>query len=213
MRDQHSLQGNPHRRSRCGPDAHRRGSLRHQPACSWSGASVILRIGTRHIAATAALAVFISACGMSGAAARPEPVTASGGPTLDGKEASLTALRGHPVVLVFWASWCGPCHKEQPQLNAVYATWSARGVHFLGVDLRDSDSAARAFVAQLKVPYPSIADTDATLAVAYRVPSAPSIVFLDAPGKVADVVLGGLQTMSVSDFNTELATLVGNAKG
>ena len=83
----------------------------------------------------------------------------------------------------------------------------------MGVDLRDSDSAARAFVAQLKVPYPSIADTDATLAVAYRVPSAPSIVFLDAPGKVADVVLGGLQTMSVSDFNTELATLVGNAKG
>jgi hypothetical protein len=58
------------------------------------------------------------------------------------------------------------------------------------------------------VPYPSIADTNATLAIDYRIPSAPSLVFLNAEGKVADVVLGALGTMSVADFNAEVTTLL-----
>jgi hypothetical protein len=66
-----------------------------------------------------------------------------------------------------------------------------------------------AFQSEFKVPYPSIADTNATLAVDYRIPSAPALVFLTAQGKVADVVLGALGTMSVSDFNAEITKLVG----
>ena len=106
------------------------------------------------------------------AATRPLPVTASGGPTLAGKDVSITSFHGHPVVLIFWASWCGPCHDEQPALNTAYAKWSARGVEFVGVDLRDDTKDALSFQSQLKVPYPSIADTQATLAVDFRIPSA-----------------------------------------
>ena len=107
----------------------------------------------------------------------------SGGPTLTGKDVSITSFRGHPVVLIFWASWCGPCHDEQPALNTAYATWSSRGVEFLGIDLRDTTTPALAFQSQFKVPYPSIADTNATLAVDYRIPSAPALVFLNSTGQ------------------------------
>jgi thiol-disulfide isomerase/thioredoxin len=165
------------------------------------------------------LAVFIAVafagagCGAAHATATPSPqtVTASGGPTLSGRDVSITAFHGHPVVLVFWASWCGPCHDEQPDLNNAYAKWFPHGVEFLGVDLRDDTKDALGFQHSLDVPYPSIADTQATLAVDYRIPSAPALVFLTAQGKVADVVLGALGPMSVADFNTEISTLLGAA--
>jgi thiol-disulfide isomerase/thioredoxin len=160
--------------------------------------------------AVGALGACLVACGGAHAAAKPPSVTASGGTTLSGTNINITAFHGHPVVLIFWASWCGPCHDEQPALNTAYAAWSARGVEFLGVDLRDDTKDALGFQSQLKVPYPSIADTQATLAVDYRIPSAPALVFLDAQGKVADVVLGALGTMSVADFNTELTALLGS---
>jgi hypothetical protein len=82
-------------------------------------------------------------------------------------------------------------------------------VAFLGVDLRDTTKPALAFQSALKVPYPSIADTNNILAIDYRVPSPPTLVFLNSQGKVADVVLGGLGTMSVADFNAEITTLLG----
>lgn len=157
-----------------------------------------------------AVALVIAGCGATRPAATPlQQVTASGGPTLTGKDVSITSFRGHPVVLIFWASWCGPCHDEQPGLNTAYAKWSSRGVAFLGIDLRDTTSPALAFQTQYRVPYPSIADTNATLAVEYRIPSAPALVFLTTQGKVADVVLGALGTMSVADFNAEVTTLLG----
>ena len=164
----------------------------------------------RVVAAIAAASFGVAGCGAAHATPSPtlRSVTASGGPTLTGSDVNITAFRGRPVVLVFWASWCGPCKDEQPDLNSVYAKWSAR-VEFLGVDLRDDTKDALSFQRQLDVPYPSIADTNATLAVDYRIPSAPALVFLSAQGKVADTVLGALGTMSVADFNTEITTLLG----
>jgi thiol-disulfide isomerase/thioredoxin len=157
-----------------------------------------------------AVLVLVTACGGSHPSARVTPkVTASGGPTLTGKEVSITALHGHPVVLVFWGTWCGPCRDEQPALNTMYAKWSPRGVDFLGIDLRDSTKQALAFQSQLGVPYASIADSNATLAFNYRIPSAPALVFLDTRGRVADVVLGALGTMSAADFDAEITRLLG----
>jgi peroxiredoxin len=141
-----------------------------------------------------------------------EQVSASGGPTLTGTPVSITSFRDHPVVLVFWRSSCGPCHHEQRALNTAYAMWSARGVAFLGVDVFDTTTSGLAFQSAFRVPYPSIADTNATLAADYRVPQAPALVFLNARGKVAEVVLGGLGTMSVADFNAEITTLLGTSQ-
>jgi thiol-disulfide isomerase/thioredoxin len=160
-----------------------------------------------------AAALLLTACGASHAtSSTAEQVTSSGGPTLSGKVVSITSLLGHPVVLIFWASDCGPCHDEQPALNSAYTAWSGRGVAFLGVDLLDTSRAALAFQSAFRVPYPSIADSNGTLAIEYRVPASPSLVFLSTQGKVADVVLGGLGTMSVSDFNAEISKLLGASR-
>ena len=169
----------------------------------------------RRVVVGCTIAWLVTGCGAPHATATSSPprqVTASGGPTLTGKDVSITAFRGHPVVLIFWASWCGPCHDEQPALNTAYARWSSRGVAFLGIDLRDTTTPALAFQSEFKVLYPSIADTNAVLAVDYRIPSAPALVFLTTRGKVADVVLGALGTMSVADFNAEITTLLGTSQ-
>ncbi len=156
-----------------------------------------------------AAVLLVAACGGSHQTPPTTPrVTASGGPTLTGKQVSITTLQGHPVVLIFWGSWCGPCRAEQPGLNGLYARWSARGVDFLGVDLIDSNNRALAFQAQQKVPYSSIADPSMIIAFNYRVPSAPALVFLDTHGRVADTVLGALGVMTVADFNAEITTLL-----
>jgi thiol-disulfide isomerase/thioredoxin len=156
-----------------------------------------------------AAVLLVTACGGSHPSTPTTPkVTASGGPTLTGKTVSITALHGHPVVLLFWGTWCGPCRAEQPALNTMYAKWSPRGVDFLGVDLRDDHKKALAFQSQLAVPYASIDDSKMTIAIHYRIPSAPALVFLDTHGRVAEAVLGALETMSVADFNTEITTLL-----
>jgi thiol-disulfide isomerase/thioredoxin len=147
-----------------------------------------------------------TACGGSHPPAATTPkVTALSGPTLTGRTASITALHGHPVVLVFWGSWCGPCRDDQAQMNSLYTKWSPRGVDFLGIDLRDDNKTALAFQSQLSVPYSSIFDSNMTIAIHYHIPSAPGLVFLDARGRVADAVLG---SMSVADFNAEITRLL-----
>jgi thiol-disulfide isomerase/thioredoxin len=122
---------------------------------------------------------------------------------------SITTLQGHPVVLIFWGSWCGPCRAEQPELNGLYARWSPRGVDFLGIDVIDDNGKALAFQSQHNVRYSSIADPSMIIALNYRVPSAPALVFLDRHGRVVDIVLGALGVMSLADFNAEITPLLG----
>src|SRR2546426_10860402 len=73
--------------------------------------------------------------------------------SLEGRQIALADLRSTPVVLNFWASWCVPCRQEAPTLNAA-ARKHVRDVQFLGADIQDTDKGARAFQAELQVPYP-----------------------------------------------------------
>jgi cytochrome c biogenesis protein CcmG/thiol:disulfide interchange protein DsbE len=75
----------------------------------------------------------------------------------DAYEKRIAALRGYPVVVNVWASWCGPCRFEFPTLQKLSAKYGKR-VAFLGVDSQDSDDAARTFLAEAPVPYPSYTD-------------------------------------------------------
>jgi thiol-disulfide isomerase/thioredoxin len=108
------------------------------------------------------------------------------GQTLAGEALSVD-FRQSKTVLVFWAAWCGPCRQEQPSLNALAAKYAGQGVRFVGVDLLDHDRAlARAFVAEFKVPYPSLYDDSGSLAAAYQIDSPPSFVFIDQRGVVVN---------------------------
>jgi cytochrome c biogenesis protein CcmG/thiol:disulfide interchange protein DsbE len=98
-------------------------------------------------------------------------------------QARLRALRGHPVVVNKWASWCGPCRNEFPLLEQL-ATERGKTVAFLGVNVRDKDPAAREFLARRPLPYPSYTDPDEKIGRALETPALyPVTVFIDARGK------------------------------
>jgi cytochrome c biogenesis protein CcmG/thiol:disulfide interchange protein DsbE len=96
----------------------------------------------------------------------------------------LRALRGHPVLVNQWASWCGPCRAEFPWLQRLSATYGKR-VAFLGVDSQDSDDAARTFLGEFQVPYPSYTDPDQEIGrLLQAARGLPDTSFYDAKGKL-----------------------------
>ena len=167
---------------------------------------MLLPAGVAYLLACASLAA-CAPVATHGAGPPTPPASLLQGTTLTGQHVSLQQDRGHPVVLIFWGAWCGPCHDEQPALNRSYSRWSPHGVVFLGVDIRDDPGAAASFVHQEHVPYPSVSDPDAMIAARFHVPAAPALAFIDARGGVADTILGGLGVMTTSDFDTEVRGL------
>lgn len=137
--------------------------------------------------------------GLDGEAAGPAAATAPriAGTALDGVRVDTAGLRGHPVVVDFWASWCGPCRAEQPELNELQRRYGPRGVAFIGVDLRDNDAAARSFVEEYHVPYHSLPDPGAEVAGAFDVAAPPEAVVIDGGGRVVKRLLG--TTVGIAD--------------
>jgi len=80
-------------------------------------------------------------------------------------------------------------------------------VHFVGVDMLDDSAAAKGFVQQFHVPYPSVFDNHAAVAASFLISAAPAIVFIDSHGRVTDRVLGGLEIMSDAELDQELTRL------
>jgi thiol-disulfide isomerase/thioredoxin len=113
---------------------------------------------------------------------------------LRGEKIDLSALKGNPVVLNFWASWCPPCEAEQPDLERAAGATRSRGVQFLGVNVRDGKASARSFLddPKHKVSYPSLFDPALEQSVAYGVTptTLPSTFVLDRKGRVAVRITG-----------------------
>jgi thiol-disulfide isomerase/thioredoxin len=162
------------------------------------------------LAVITAFAVFsLAACGLQqGVAERTQPGSGlqSQAPAItallvDGGHVDWASLSGHPIVLDFWASWCGPCRAEQAELNALQRQYTAGGVVFLGVDVRDDNAQALAFRHDLNVVYPSAADPDEQISAAYDIAAPPTIVVIDSHGRIIDRLLGTVAGLS-ADLNT-----------
>ncbi len=104
---------------------------------------------------------------------------------------SLHDLRGKPVVLNFWASWCVPCREETPLLIRLHKVYSRRGVSFVGVNTQDEAPAARRFLAQYQADYPVVISSDDRLMVTYGILGLPTTIFIDAGGIVRSRQAGG----------------------
>jgi thiol-disulfide isomerase/thioredoxin len=139
--------------------------------------------------------------------ARPAAPDISG-TTLAGQHLNLSAYRGSVVVLNFWGSWCSPCRAEAPDLTALATNYSARGVKFLGIDIRDDRVSADAFVQTFRTPYPSLNDPGDELALAFRgtVPPAaiPSTLVIDRTGHIAARILGSVSYDSLRALITQV---------
>ncbi len=107
-----------------------------------------------------------------------------------GQSIRLSALKGKPVILNFWASWCTPCNEETPLLQATWQRYRAAGVTFIGIDYQDQQQEARQFLQKYHVTYPTGPDTSGTISVDFGVSNVPSTVFIDRSGVVVRKILG-----------------------
>jgi cytochrome c biogenesis protein CcmG/thiol:disulfide interchange protein DsbE len=110
--------------------------------------------------------------------------------------ARLRSLRGHPVVVNDWASWCEPCRREVPLFGRAAARFGRR-VAFLGVDAEDDRGAARTFLRERPLPYPSFDDRDQRIAATQGAAVGyPRTAFYDAGGRLVHLKQGPYTSMS-----------------
>ena len=114
-------------------------------------------------------------------------------PLLGGGEIDTGDLRGRSVVINFWASWCVPCRDEAELLERTYRRYRDDGVVFLGVNIKDSESEARAFVDEFDISYPVARDVDESFADSLGVSGIPETFFVDAEGRFVGTASGGAQ--------------------
>jgi cytochrome c biogenesis protein CcmG/thiol:disulfide interchange protein DsbE len=112
-------------------------------------------------------------------------------PLFSGDMLSLHSLRGKPVLLNFWASWCAPCREEMPLLVHLHKLYGPRGIEFVGVNVMDRAKDARKFVEQYHVDFLLVQASDERLMEAYAIPGLPTTVFIGADGVVVGKVVGG----------------------
>ena len=112
--------------------------------------------------------------------------------TMNGPNLRLAEQRGRVVMVNFWATWCGPCRQEMPQLDRLYQKYRASGFVLLGVNVDDDARKAADVAAKLGVSFPVLLDTDKAVSRLYDLSTMPSTVLIDREGKVRYVHRGYL---------------------
>jgi cytochrome c biogenesis protein CcmG/thiol:disulfide interchange protein DsbE len=117
----------------------------------------------------------------------------------------LSSLRGRVVVLNFWASWCGPCRKEHPDLQATWDRYRSQGVVVVGISYQDTAADGLAFFRELGGDWPLLEDERSRTALAYGVTGVPETFVIDPSGRVAAKFFGPVSYPGLTD---EIVTLL-----
>lgn len=129
-------------------------------------------------------------------------------PTLTGGRAKLSALKGHPVVVTFWGTWCPPCREEFPELVAVQRTYRDTGLLILAVNQRDQELSTKAvqdFAKEFSVDFPIALDQRGRTRRSFRLIGLPTTVFIDTAGVVRVVHPGPISRV---EFDKALTTIL-----
>ncbi|MEP7102015.1 MAG: TlpA disulfide reductase family protein [Burkholderiales bacterium] len=104
--------------------------------------------------------------------------------TMGGPNMRLAEQRGRVVMINFWATWCGPCRQEMPQLSKIYDKYRGSGFVLMGVNVDDDVRNATEVANKLAVSFPVLLDTDKAVSKLYDLSTMPSTVLIDRDGKV-----------------------------
>lgn len=151
------------------------------------------------------LAILTAACGGSTGARTGQPAPPIVATALDGTPLDLASLRGRPVIVNFWASWCVPCRAEFPLLAEKLAELGPRDdLAIVGVLYKDEPPLAQRFLEDFGANWASVPDADGAIAGDYRVVAPPQTYFIDADGVLRGIQIGELRE---SDFDTQYAKI------
>jgi peroxiredoxin len=158
-------------------------------ACTWTGRLAVL-----------------SVCALIALGCYPSPLENAESaefrlPTLDGRRLGPPDLAGQNVVVVFWASWCGPCRVQERILTGFYEENRHRGTEILAVNLGEGEETVREFLRRHPVPFPVLLDPDQALGNRYGVIALPSLFIVDRHG---DIVYSRQGLVSASQLEKAL---------
>ncbi len=109
----------------------------------------------------------------------------------------LASLKGKPILLNFWASWCVPCQQEAPLLQATWQRVQSQGIVFLGIDFQDDHSDGLNFLHTYGITYRNVVDDTGSTAINYGVTGVPETFFLNRHGVIVSHVIGGLTAQTL----------------
>ncbi|MEZ4863369.1 MAG: TlpA disulfide reductase family protein [Caldilineaceae bacterium] len=123
--------------------------------------------------------------------------------TLAGDEFNLSENLGQPVVLNFWATWCGPCQRELPTLQAAAERYGAR-VKIIGIDQGEESQVVQDFVDQFNLTYPIPLDPATNVGEQYQVRGLPTTYFIDPDGTIRQIWMGEMNSITLAEGVAQL---------
>jgi cytochrome c biogenesis protein CcmG/thiol:disulfide interchange protein DsbE len=122
----------------------------------------------------------------------------------DGRQVTLSKLRGQVVIVNFWASWCPPCREEAAYLEQTWRKYEDEGVVFIGVDYVDTEKPALAYIKEFDITYINGPDVGTRIAQAYNIQGVPETFFVARNGELRGVHIGPLKEPQLDQKIDEL---------
>jgi len=114
---------------------------------------------------------------------------------LEGQPISLSDFRGNPILLNFWATWCGPCRQEMPLIQGIFEEQTNENLVILAVNIGENSAAVKNFMQSGNYSFPVLLDTDQDVALEYNVRAIPTTFFIDKDGIIQVIKMGAFSNM------------------
>ena len=124
----------------------------------------------------------------------------------DGRNVTLSQLRGQVVIVNFWASWCPPCRQEAAYLEKTWRKYKDQGVVFIGVDYVDTEKEALAYIQEFDISYLNGPDLQTRISQAFNIQGVPETFFIAKNGELRGMHIGPLVSPQLDDKIEELLT-------